>query len=139
MLKVQINAIAMECEPGTTFLDLLGSLPDGGKGALGASVEGRTLSLNAPVHDGVSAWILTFKNEEGRRIYERTLQFVLLAAARRVLGEARVRIEHSFGQGLFVRLPGTTVTPGLVAQIEREMRQIVAADLPMPLVETTKR
>ena len=49
-----------------------------------------------------------------------------------------VRFEHSFGEGLFVRLPKTTVTRQLVARLEREMREIVEADMPIPMTACTK-
>ncbi|HIU34052.1 MAG TPA: nucleoside kinase [Candidatus Pullichristensenella excrementigallinarum] len=138
-MNILLNGRNVPCEKGQRYEEVIRSLPGGGKGALGVCVGGRAVSLNAMVEDGVCARVLTYFDEEGRRIYERTIQFVLLAAARRVLPGARVRIEHSFGQALFVRLPGTTVTRALVARLEREMRLLVEEDLPIRRIETTKK
>jgi uridine kinase len=105
---------------------------------LGVSVAGRTLSLRSKIEPGVNAHLLTYQDEEGRRIYERTIQLVLLAAVKNVLPGRKVRIEHSLGEALFIELPGTTVTWGLVRRIEEQMRQFVAQDLPIPMTSCTK-
>ena len=132
-MRAYIDGKEREFAPGATWRELIEE-----PGALGVSVQGRTISLNAPAEDGAQAHVLTYLDEEGRRIYERTLQFVLLAAANRVIPGRRVRIEHSFGDALFVRLPKTTVTRELVRRIEGEMRKLVEADVPIPLTNCTK-
>jgi uridine kinase len=132
-VRVFIDGKETEFPGGATYRDLIKSYS-----VLGVSVGGRTLSLNARPEPGAQAHALTYFDEEGRRIYERTLQFVLLAAAHRVIPGRRVRIEHSFGEALFIRLPKTTVTRQLVAKIEQEMRSIVERDLPIPLTESSK-
>ena len=103
-MRAIIDGKAVEFDKGTAWKALI-SQP----GALGVSVGGSTLSLNAPAQDGAQAHALTYADEEGRRIYERTLQLRFLAAAQKVIPGRRVRFEHSFGDGVFVRLPKTTV------------------------------
>ena len=102
------------------------------------SVGGTTLSLNAPAQDGAQAHALTYADEEGRRIYERTLELMFLAAAQKVIPGRRVRFEHSFGDGIFVRLPKTTVTRALAGRIEREMRDMAERDEPIAYTRCTK-
>ena len=97
-------------------------------GALGAMVNGKTYSLSAKIESDTDIRILTYADEEGRRIYERSLQMLFLAAAHRVNPDITVRFEHSYMQGLYTALPGTTVTPDLIRDISREMRAIVDAD-----------
>ena len=41
------------------------------------------------------------KNEEDRRIYERSARLILLLALREMLPGAKVRIEHSIGSGVY--------------------------------------
>ncbi len=132
-MRAILDGKTVEFEMGTAWKDLVE-----GQQALGVSVQGRTLSLATAAQDGVQAHVLTYHDEEGRRIYERTLQMVFLVAANRVIPGRRVRFEHSFGEGLFVRLPKTTVTRQLVARLEREMREIVEADMPIPMTACTK-
>lgn len=97
-MRAILDGKTVEFEMGTAWKDLVE-----GQQALGVSVQGRTLSLATAAQDGVQAHVLTYHDEEGRRIYERTLQMVFLVAANRVIPGRRVRFEHSFGEGLFVR------------------------------------
>ena len=99
------------------------------KGAL-AAMEGH---LVRELHDlapaGAELTPITLRQEEGRRIYERTLRFVMLLAVRRLWGDVRVRVEYSAGHGVFIRLPGTVMDDARLASLEREMRAICAADV----------
>ena len=128
-MYLKLNGVEMECTGQEKWIELLERLPDGGVGALGVSVRGRTESLNAPVEEYAFAKTLTYADEEGRRIYERSLQLVFLTAAYRLYPGKRVRIRHSFAQGLYIDLPDVAVTEVIVADLKAEMQRIVAADL----------
>jgi len=128
---LKLNGVEISCGGGERWADLLDRLPDGGAGALGVSVRGRTQSLNDTVEEYAFARTLTYADEEGRRIYERSLQFVFLTAVNRLYPGKRVRIRHSFAQGLYIDLPTVAVTDEIVAALREEMGRIVAADLPI--------
>ena len=128
---LKLNGIEINCAGTEKWGDLLGRLPDGGAGALGVSVRGRTQSLNDPVEEYAFARVLTYADEEGRRIYERSLQFLFLTAADRLYPGRRVRIRHSFAQGLYIDLPTVAVKQDTVAALKAEMEKLAAADLPI--------
>lgn len=99
--------------------------------ALGCFCGGKALELMEEVKGDASLHPITFQNEEGRRIYERSLRFMLLLAVRRVLGPGvHVRIEHSIGYGVYMRLLERQVDAETVALLEGEMRKIAAENLP---------
>jgi hypothetical protein len=131
VVYLKLNGVELECTGQEKWIGLLDRLPDGGAGALGVSVRGRTESLDAPVEEYAFARTLTFADEEGRRIYERSLQFVFLTAAQRLLPGKRVRIRHSFVQGLYIDLPEVDVTETIVAALKADMKGLVAANLPI--------
>ena len=140
-MSFYINNTEFLYTENTRYIDYLAQMPDvDPRAVLALQANGESISpLAAPQMD-TRARTLTYRNEEGRRIYERTLQFVLLLAVRRVLGEKqRVRIEHSLGQGIYIDLPGFAVTEQTAAAIEAEMRRIVAEDIPFTKPECTKR
>lgn len=94
-----------------------------------ASLHGRIRQLDwQPDMDCALAW-LDYTDDEGRRIYERSLRFLLLLAVRDVLPGARVRIEHSVGYGLYVDIDAS-LDDNIVKQIEHRMRALQLADLP---------
>ncbi|MDO4867486.1 MAG: nucleoside kinase [Clostridia bacterium] len=130
-MYLKLNGIEMSCTGEECWSDLLERLPEGGADALGVSVQGRTESLNARVEEYAFARTLTYADEEGRRIYERSLQFIFLTAVHRLYPGERVRIRHSFAQGLYIDLPGMEVTKALVSKVKAQMRAIVDADLPI--------
>ena len=137
-MYLKLNGNELCCTGEERWGDLLERLPDGGAGALGISVRGRTDSLNDRVEEYAHARVLTYADEEGRRIYERTLQFVFLTAAHRLYPGERVRIRHSFAQGFYIDLPGVAVTEEVVARLKAEMQAIVAADLPIEKFQVSK-
>ena len=72
------------CEPGATVAEAFAALlpPDHPK-ALGAFCDGKVLELNTKLQKDCRLTPITFQHEEGRRIYERSLRFILLMAVRR--------------------------------------------------------
>ena len=137
-MYLKLNGIEMKCTGEERWGDLLKNLPDGGAGALGVKVLGRTCSLLDGVEEYAHARTLTFSDESGRRIYERSLQFMFLTAADMLLPGQRVRIRHSFAQGLLVDLPGMEITRELVERLEAQMRRLADADLPIERLTVSK-
>ncbi|MBQ8088947.1 MAG: nucleoside kinase [Clostridia bacterium] len=130
-MYLKLNGIEFQAEPQDRWLDLIDGLPDGGEGALGVAVNGCTRALTEPVEEYAFARLLTYDDEEGRRIYERSLQLLFLAAVRSAYPEARVRIEHSFGQGLFIRVENPALDIARIQAVERGMRTLADMDLPL--------
>ena len=67
---------------------------------------------------------LNGKNEEDRRIYERSARLILLLALRDIAPGAKARFEHSIGLGLYLNVSGVSLTASLVRKIEARMREI---------------
>ena len=104
--------------------------PDALPAALGCFCGGQALELNQKVTEDCALHPITFQNEEGRRIYERSLRFVLLLAVKRALPGVRLRIEHSIGYGVYMRFLGQDATEETARILQAEMERIVAEDLP---------
>ncbi len=117
--------------PGMTAMQCLLALGAPTEGVLAVQMGGVVLELYDEVRQGGVLSPLTLQDEEGRRIYERSLRFVALLALRRVLPGQRVRIEYSVGHGgVLLRTPGHELTREDCAQVEREMHRITKANLP---------
>ena len=129
-MQLMINGQTVEFSAGERYIDVIRKAGLE-KGALGVMVKGETCSLNAVAEESAQVKILTFADEEGRRIYERTLQFVLTVASRRIFPEMRLRLEHSFGEGVYVHAGDDVITPDMAGKIRAEMRAIMAEDAPI--------
>lgn len=109
------------------FFDLI---PELSETPLGAFLGGRALELTEVLNQDCELYPITFQNEEGRRIYERSLRFVLLMALKKLFPKEQVRIEHSLGYGVYLKIQGRTLELADIDLIESEMRRTVECDLP---------
>ena len=130
---LKLDGYEISCKEGISWQEAVDLLPEKRRPLrpLGISVLGRTYSLRDPAEEYAHAKILTFRDEEGRRIYERSLQLLFITAAHRVDASARVRIEHSYGHGLYIALHDEAMSEDFIAGVEREMRALAQADLPI--------
>ena len=77
---------------GTSVAECLAAL-QAEEGALAAMCGGQVLELTTPVQENCTLSPITLAQEEGRRIYERSLRMMMLLAVRRLFPREQVRIE----------------------------------------------
>ena len=118
-----------EFPDGATVQACLKGLDAFPTGTLAALSGGVVRELNEPLRANCDLEPLTLEHEEGRRVYERSLRFVMLLALRHLYPYQQVRIEYSVGYGVFVRLPGVELHRQDIVRIENEMRRLVELDL----------
>ena len=118
-----------EFPEGTTVQNCLKALDAFPRGTLAALSGGVVCELNEPLRRDCALIPLTLEHEEGRRVYERSLRFVMLLALRHLYPYQQVRIEYSVGYGVFVRLPGIDLHRQDIVRLENEMHRIVDLDL----------
>ena len=127
-----------EFPEGTTVAACLKALDAFPTGTLAAQSGGVVCELNDELRQDCTLIPLTLENEEGRRIYERSLRFVMLLALRHLYPYQRVRIEYSVGYGVFVRLPGVELHRQDIVRIENEMHRLTDLDLTFEKKRWTK-
>lgn len=137
-MKIRSFDNEKEFPDGATVLECLRGLDAFPKGTLAALNGGVVVELNDKLRDDATLIPLTLAHEEGRRIYERSLRFVMLLALRHLYPFAQVRIEYSVGYGVFVRLPAIDLHRQDIVRIENEMRQIIDQDLPFEKVQISR-
>ena len=130
MITVTIDGRTAQFQEGILLKDTLTHLADAPAKVLGCMSGGVVYELNAKLTRPVELKTLTYADDEGRRIYERSLRFLMLMAARHVWPQNRIRIEHSLGHGLYINVPGHAVTAEELRQLDKEMRRLCRADLP---------
>lgn len=129
-VKFTLNGVPVQ--GSGSFKDILKSMGAGDdRRVLAVRSGGVTLPLTASPSDGDVVTTLTYADAEGRRVYERSLRFVLLLAVKQLMPDAKVRLEHSFGHGIYINLFGSSpLSARAVAALEARMRELVARDLP---------
>ena len=129
-MKIVCGNHILEAEKGMPVMQCLRAFSVDMQGVLAIQQGGRVLELTDVITREGEIRPLTLADEEGRRIYERSLRFVALLAFRRLMPGQQVRIEYSVGGGVFLHAPGRELTAEDAETIRREMQRIVEADLP---------
>ena len=102
---------------------------------LGARVNNQIKELSYSVFKPKIIEFFDFSNAEGRRMYERSLSFILIKAMADIKPELKVVIDHSISQGLYCELVSKDgkyfkPEPEFVIEVAERMQQIVKADIP---------
>ncbi len=136
-MKIKINDLPVEVNENERYFDAAKRLGLD-EGALAVMVRGETLSLNAFCKE-TDAHILTYFDEEGKRVYERSLRFVMLMAFEKCFPGVFVRCEHSLGRGIYVTVRGMKLTEEAVLRLKECMQSITGADLPFALLPMSRK
>ncbi len=131
-ITVEIEGCTITCPLGTSVQQIVERYaPERCADTLAVRVERQIKGLRWQPQQDCTLTLLTYADEEARRMYERSARFVLLLAVRECMPGARVRFEHSVGYGLYVSIQGKEgLTTLRVRRIEQVMRQIIEEDAP---------
>ena len=134
-LKLQPRSEWMEVdvEPGTTAENLYRQFEDQlPYTVLAARIDGNVEALTSKLEEDCSVEFLDMRTQAANLIYQNSLTLIYLKAVNDVLGQVEVNIENALNKGLFTEVKSKEpVSASDVARIEKRMRQIVEADLPL--------
>lgn len=107
--------------------------PDEADPAVAALVDGELRELTWPVTRDVEVRPVLLSDRDGMRVYQRSLTFLLVVAARDLFPEATVTVDHSVALGgFFCQVEGRPpFTKEELILLERRMWELVEADLPI--------
>ena len=132
---VNVMGKEMQIMEGMTFAELAKEFQGEFPSPIVLAKQGNVLKeLHYPIKDADDITFYDLRDEEGERVYQRGVSFLLVKAVQELLGDtARVTIEHSLRGNFYceIRRPQTQHTPELVAELEAKMKEYVAADLPI--------
>lgn len=97
-ITVRLDGKEITTDKGIRLIDLIT-----GNDAAGARMEGLNLSLRETVEGSVSIETIPLDSKDGRRIYRKTLCFLLSYASSVIAPERVLIIGHSLGDGFYFR------------------------------------
>ena len=131
MLHITIDQQKYTCPKGTVLLELIRkAYPQKEKNILGCLEGGMVTELAMTLEKDHQFETITYQHEEGRRIYERSLRFVLLIAVERLFPKEKMRMLNSIGYGISGKLLDTFLTRDQISLLKEEMEKIVLEDYP---------
>ncbi|HHY41483.1 MAG TPA: threonine--tRNA ligase [Thermoanaerobacterales bacterium] len=100
-----------------------------GKEALAAKVDGVVKDLSYKVQDDCQVEILTFDDEEGRKVFWHSSSHVMAQAVKRLFPEVKLAIGPAIDEGFYYDFDREeSFSPSDLEKIEQEMAKIVAED-----------
>ena len=132
-VKVQFkDGSILEIQEGTRFEELYSLMNDKYQyPVMLAQVGNAYKELSQPImHDINDVGFVYLDEKDGMRVYQRSVSFLLVAAAKRVLPNSRVIINHHIAGGYFCEFESVSdCTSDNITSIENMMKQMVAEEL----------
>ena len=116
-----------EIENGMTPLEIAGQLSQElKKQALCARVDGKIVELWQPIDHDCELEILTFEDDEAKRVLRHTASHVLAQAVKKLRPEAKLAIGPAIDNGFYYDFDvDEPFTPDFLKEVEKEMSRIV--------------
>lgn len=97
---------------------------------LGAIIDNDLKELDFSLDVDTKLEFIDIRSAYGNRFYSRSLAFLLIIAAKEVLKDCRITIEHSLSKGLYCEIhESQPLDEELIKTIEKKMLEIVEEDL----------
>ncbi|MDD2648514.1 MAG: threonine--tRNA ligase [Eubacteriales bacterium] len=124
---VSLRGEKREFKDGMNALDIAGEISqECKKTALAARVNGELKELVAPVPDGAELEILSFEDDDAKRVLRHTASHVLAQAMKHIMPEAKLAIGPSIDNGFYYDFDvDEPFTPEILQKLEKEMGKIV--------------
>ncbi|WP_372752759.1 nucleoside kinase [Labilibaculum sp.] len=99
---------------------------------LGAMVNNKLKELSYEIYKPKNVTFVDVTHPDGRRMYVRSLCFLLYKAVHDLFPKTGFRIEHSISNGLYCRITDRSIllTPDLIENIKMRMLELIDEDLP---------
>ena len=116
-----------EFENGMNALDIAGQLSQElKKQALAARVDGELVELVKPIDHDCTLEILTFEDDEAKRVLRHTASHVLAQAVKHLKPEAKLAIGPAIDNGFYYDFDvDEPFTPECLTALEKEMKKII--------------
>lgn len=130
-ISVQVEEQAMAVLPGTTLEALLGRRTTAdGVLVVAALVDNEIRELGYEIRESCRVQFVDLRSEDGARIYQRSLKFLLLKALHDCYPDRDIAIRHSVSKGIFFDVLGPALGEGEIRVLDARMRELVRRDIP---------
>ena len=98
-----------------------------------AKINGEIHDLQTSYAEGDEIRFVTRDSPHGWTIYRRSVLFLLIAAVNQLEKRAEVIAKFTVNKGLYceIKMPNAAIEPAFIEKIEAQMREMIAANLPI--------
>ena len=133
MISVNINGKCYEYDKGITLLEISKDFSEYHATPIVAAIVNNDIKdMSTTVFEDCSMNFFDLSTEVGFKVYQRSLIFIMLLAARELFPNGKVIVEHSLSKGLYCEFHlDYPLSAQDVKAVESRMREIVEEDLPI--------
>ena len=137
LLIDNLNKKRIKLDPGLSLKEIASIAEVNTKhDILGAFVNNKLRELSYKVYSPKVIRYIDITHPSGRRMYERSLFFVLNKAIKELLPSHLLRIEHSISKGYYCEIEGLdSVDLDVIMAIHHRMKEIIDLDIPFKRVK----
>lgn len=138
MIKISLkDGKDIEIEKGSKVIDVAKKLSISlSKKALGAVVNGKVVELDYEINEDCKLEILTFEDEEGKKILRHTASHILAQAIKRLYPEVKLAIGPAIDSGFYYDVDAEfSFTPELIEKVEKKMNEIIKENIKLERFE----
>ena len=130
MIKVKFNGQELELESGLSVYDAAASVGPVSRDFIAATVNGEVSDMTRKLTEDCEIALLTFEDEEGKKVFRHTASHILAQAVKRLYPAAKLTIGPAIDTGFYYDFDcDTAFTPDDLKAIEGEMQKIVKENL----------
>ncbi|OQY04390.1 MAG: AAA family ATPase [Bacteroidetes bacterium 4572_117] len=98
---------------------------------LGAMVNNQLEELSYEIYKPKTIDFIDITHRDGRRMYIRSLSFILIKAVKDLFPDRQIKIEHSVSKGFYCEIEGIKKVdmPQTTSDVENRMKQLVGEDI----------
>ena len=128
MLK---DGSSKEFESGVSVLDIAREISEGlARAACAGKVNGEVVDLRTEVNEDCELEILTFRDDEGKKVFRHTASHVMAQAVKRLYPDTKLAIGPAIEDGFYYDFDrASAFTQEELADIEKEMKKIVKENI----------
>ncbi|MBR6579411.1 MAG: threonine--tRNA ligase [Clostridia bacterium] len=129
-MNVKINAIDYSVENASTVFEAASAAGVVAREHIAAKVNGVVSAMSAPIKEGDEIELLTFADEEGKKVYRHTASHILAQAVKRLYPETKLTIGPAVNNGYYYDFDSEiSFTQDILKNIESEMKKIMRENL----------
>ncbi len=137
-MKVTLkDGSSMEFENGISVLDIAKEISEGlARAACAGKVNGEVVDLRTEVNEDCALEILTFRDDEGKKVFRHTASHVMAQAVKRLYPDTKLAIGPAIEDGFYYDFDrATAFSAEELADIEKEMKKIVKENIKLERFE----
>lgn len=136
-MKIELNGIIKEYDKPTRIIDMFDNK---NFDYYAAKVNNRLRELNYIVTDDSKIELLDLKDESVTRIYQATLRYVIVMAAKNIYPKGRISFNYSVSRSIFASMSniGHAFLQEDLEKLSTEIHKIISSDYPINRYSLTK-